>query len=299
METRASYVLVGVFTLAVIAIAFGYILWVAGNSDDKAQSLYGINFQGSVSGLSVTSSVLLNGVPVGEVSNIHLSPEDVSAVYVEISVDKDTPIRKNSVATLEAQGLTGTSRVMISGGTNSSPLLTPSESNKVPLIKSETSGLHAIIHTMPQVLTSAHLTLQHMDTFFSEKNRLAVEGILSGLNSVVTRLNNRMDNIENMLDHLEASSRDLSTLLSDLKPAGKDLSLAMDKFKDTMGRIDAVAVAAAPGLEKFSRDGVDDFRRLMVDTRQMVNSLNRLTQKIENDPRRFLFGQPLPEYNGQ
>ena len=299
METRASYILVGVFTLAVIAIAFGYILWVAGKSDDKAQALYGINFQGSVSGLSVTAPVLLNGVRVGEVSNIHLSLEDVSAVYVELSVDEGTPIRENSIATLEAQGLTGTSRVMISGGTNGSPLLVPSEDNPVPIIKSETSGLHAIIHTMPQVLSSAHTTLRHMDTFFSEKNRLAVEGILSGLNSVVTRLNDRMGSIESILSHLEASSRDLSALLTDLKPAGKDLSLAMDKFKDTMSRIDGVAAAAAPGLEKFSRDGVDDFRRLMVDTRQMVNALNRLTQKIENDPRRFLFGQPLPEYSGQ
>ena len=33
METKASYVLVGAFTLAVIAIAFGYILWVAGSGE--------------------------------------------------------------------------------------------------------------------------------------------------------------------------------------------------------------------------------------------------------------------------
>ena len=203
------------------------------------------------------------------------------------------------MATLEAQGLTGTSRVMISGGTKDSPLLTPGKNGEMPVIQSETAGLQAIIHTMPQLLNDAHNTLRHIDKFFSNENSKNVAGILAGFNNVITRLNDRMGSIENTLAHLEASSRELSTLLNDLRPAGKDLSSAMDKFKDTMSRIDAVTAAAAPGLEKFSRDGVDDFRRLMVDTRQMVNSINRLTQKIENDPRRFLFGQPLPEYSGQ
>ena len=138
----------GAFTLAVIAIAFGYILWVAGSGDNKAKAVYTINFQGSVSGLSVTSPVLLNGVPVGQVSAIRLSRKDVSAVHVEITVDKDTPIRENSVATLEPQGLTGTSRVMISGGTNDSPLLTASDDDdEPPVIRSETGGLQAIMRT--------------------------------------------------------------------------------------------------------------------------------------------------------
>ena len=299
METKASYVLVGAFTLAVIAVAFAYILWVVGSSSTKVQSIYTINFQGSVSGLSVTAPVLLNGVPVGQVSEIRLSRKDVSAVHVEISVDQGTPIRQNSVASLEPQGLTGTSRVMISGGTNDSPLLLPNPKGEPPVIPSETVGLQAIIHTMPQLLSTAHDTLQRINTFFSDENSKNVASILAGFNGVVTRLNDRMGSIENTLASLEASSRELSALLNDLRPAGKDLSSAMDKFKDTMSRIDEVTAAAAPGLEKFSRDGVDDFRRLMVDARQMVISINRLTQKIENDPRRFLFGQSLPEYSGQ
>ena len=299
METKASYVLVGAFTLAVIAVAFAYILWVAGSSDNKAQAFYTINFQGSVSGLSVTAPVLLNGVRVGQVSAIRLSHTDVSSVHVEISVDKETPIREDSIATLEPQGLTGTSRVMISGGTNESPLLVRGKDGKMPVITSETAGLQAIIHTLPQLLDTADNTLHRIDKFFTDENSQNVASILAGFNGVVTRLNDRMGSIENTLASLEASSRELSALLSDLRPAGKDLSSAMDKFKDTMSRIDAVTAAAAPGLEKFSRDGVDDFRRLMVDARQMVISINRLTQKIENDPRRFLFGQPLPEYSGQ
>ncbi len=299
METKANYVLVGAFTLLVIAIAFGYIFWAASQDDSTPQSVYGINFQGSVSGLSVTAPVLLNGVRVGQVTNIRLSPDDVSAVYVTISVAKGTPIKEDSVATLEAQGLTGTSRVMISGGTNNSPLLTAKENGKAPVIKSETAGLQAIMLTMPQVLATAHVTLRHLDRFFTEENSQAVAGILSGLNNMVTRLNTRMDNIEKTITHLEASAREINGLVNDLRPAGKDIAMAMHSFQNTMSHIDRVATAATPALEKLSRDGIDDFRRLMVDARMMVNAVTRLTEKLENDPRRFLFGQTLPEYNGQ
>ena len=185
---------------------------------------------------------------------------------------------------------------MISGGENKAHLLLPSEEHPVPLLKSHTGELQAIMRTMPQVLNDAHDTLQHVNMFFSEKNRLAVESILANVNSIVTSLNNRMGVIETTLANLEKSSQELNSLLIALRPAGQDFSSAMNKFEDSMGRIDKVTAAAAPGLEKFSRDGVDDFRRLMIDTRQMVNSINRLTQKIESDPRRFLFGQPMPEY---
>jgi phospholipid/cholesterol/gamma-HCH transport system substrate-binding protein len=220
-------------------------------------------------------------------------------VYVEISVDKYTPIREDSVATLEAQGLTGTSLVMISGGSSKGHLLTPSHDQPIPLIKSEAAGLQEILQTLPQVLNAANTTLRDIDTFFSASNRLAVEGILNGLNRIISSLSRRIDVVESTLVNIEASSRDLSTLLRDLQPVGKELASAMNKFEDTMSRIDTVSAAAAPGLEKFSRDGIDDFRRLMIDTRQMVNSINRLTQRIESDPRRFLFGQPMPEYSGQ
>ena len=47
METRASYILVGVFTLAMVAAAFGYVLWAAKKSNEQEQDYYVIHFEGS------------------------------------------------------------------------------------------------------------------------------------------------------------------------------------------------------------------------------------------------------------
>src|SRR5262249_58146038 len=74
METRANYVLMGLFTLAVIIGAFGFVYWfnTIGGAGDRA--IYRIVFEGSVSGLRPGASVLFNGIRVGEVTELKLDP---------------------------------------------------------------------------------------------------------------------------------------------------------------------------------------------------------------------------------
>ena len=76
METRANYALIGLFTLAVIAAAFGFVYWFSGGDRGQARQSVRIVFSGSVSGLSKGSVVLFNGIRVGEVTDISLLPED-------------------------------------------------------------------------------------------------------------------------------------------------------------------------------------------------------------------------------
>ena len=70
METRANYALIGVFTLAVVLAAFGFVYWFAGPIPSGRQEVYEIVFSGSVSGLTRGSSVLFNCVKVGEVTDL-------------------------------------------------------------------------------------------------------------------------------------------------------------------------------------------------------------------------------------
>jgi phospholipid/cholesterol/gamma-HCH transport system substrate-binding protein len=68
METRANYVLIGLFTLAVIAGAFGFVYWFNTIGGAGERATYRIVFDGSVSGLRTGASVLFNGIRVGEVT---------------------------------------------------------------------------------------------------------------------------------------------------------------------------------------------------------------------------------------
>ena len=70
METRANFVLIGAFTLAAVLGAFAFIMWIAGYGASGTHRHYQVVFDGSVSGLSVGSNVLFNGLKVGEVTNL-------------------------------------------------------------------------------------------------------------------------------------------------------------------------------------------------------------------------------------
>jgi phospholipid/cholesterol/gamma-HCH transport system substrate-binding protein len=67
METRANYVLVGLFTLAAIAGAFGFVYWLVRFGDQARQDEMFIVFSGPVTGLATGSGVLFNGIKVGQV----------------------------------------------------------------------------------------------------------------------------------------------------------------------------------------------------------------------------------------
>ena len=101
METRANYALIGLFTLAVILAAFGFVYWFSGGERGQTRQSIRIVFSGSVSGLSQGSSVSFNGLRVGEVSSLGLLPEDPRRVVAIAQVDSSTPVRSATRARLE------------------------------------------------------------------------------------------------------------------------------------------------------------------------------------------------------
>ena len=81
METRANFVLIGSFTLAVIAAAFGFVLWFQSLHATKARSPIRIVFEGPASGLRNGGSVNFNGIRIGEVISVKLdNPRRVVAL---------------------------------------------------------------------------------------------------------------------------------------------------------------------------------------------------------------------------
>ena len=68
METRANFVLIGAFTLAVLAAAFGFVFWFQNMHNAEQRVPLRIVFEGSASGLRTGGTVNFNGIRVGEVN---------------------------------------------------------------------------------------------------------------------------------------------------------------------------------------------------------------------------------------
>ncbi|MFU8832291.1 MAG: MlaD family protein, partial [Wenzhouxiangella sp.] len=89
METRASYVLIGAFTLLGLALVLGLGLWTARFQADAAWQEYEIRFDQAVTGLSVGSSVQYNGITMGSVRDLFLDPEDPRRVVAIVRLQAE------------------------------------------------------------------------------------------------------------------------------------------------------------------------------------------------------------------
>ena len=108
METRAHHVLIGLFTVIVVAGALLFGLWLAKSSVDTEFKDYEIVFNEAVSGLSKGSAVQYSGIKVGDVVTLRLDPKDPRRVLARIRLGGDTPIKEDTQAKLALAGITGT-----------------------------------------------------------------------------------------------------------------------------------------------------------------------------------------------
>lgn len=299
MEIRANYVMVGAFTLLMLLASGAFILWIGGKDKSTPMTEYDILFNESVKGLSVNNDVLFSGIRVGKVTDIKISRVTPGEVRVRISIGADTPVRQDSMAQLELRGITGISVISISGGTAQSPLLQVSD-NGVGIIQYEPSPLSSVVAQVPDVLASANHILRRMEKVFSEENAKAVTDILASLAEVNGALAERSGTINAILLEAEKSSNEITKLIASVNNVmSTDVKTASKAMGDISKKVDSTLSVMEPGLKQFSTQGLSDMRMLMVEMRNLVHVLTRVGQKLESDPRRFLFGDSVKEYQSR
>lgn len=299
MEIRANYILVGVFALLVVLASGAFLLWVGGKGKNIPMTQYDISFNESVRGLSVNNDVLFTGIRVGKVTDITISRVTPGEVRVRISIASDTPVRQDSVAQLEWRGITGISVISISGGSAQSPLMQVPK-GAIGNIRHAPSPLFSAVAHVPDLLAAANNVLGRVEKIFSDENARALVRILASLSEVSDTLAGRTESINNLLLEAERSGAAMHALLA---AANEVLANDVKKTSRTMnaiaGRVDSTLAAMEPGLKQFSTQGLADIRLLTAEMRTLIHVLTRVGQKLENDPRRFLFGDTIREYQSQ
>ena len=146
---RASNLVIGTTTLAVIAVTFGGLLGVQKWRTVQSRSQLRVVFEGgSASGLRRGGPVNFDGVPAGQILSIKLdSPRKVVAL---VSLDNTAPIRQDTVAGIEFQGLTGVAAVSLIGGAPSAPPV-PLDSDGIPVLTADLSDAESIVDTLHSV----------------------------------------------------------------------------------------------------------------------------------------------------
>jgi len=161
MKMRSTNLVIGTTTLAILAIGLFGLLGVRKIRTISQETRMRIVFEGgSASGLRRGGSVNFDGVQIGEVLSLRL--DNPRKVVAEVRVDKNAPIRKDTVVGLEFQGLTGIAAISLVGGDSSDPPV-PADKDGVPTLTADLSEIQSIrdtLHNVDRVLVGNQSTIK-------------------------------------------------------------------------------------------------------------------------------------------
>jgi phospholipid/cholesterol/gamma-HCH transport system substrate-binding protein len=203
MKARASNLMIGSTTLAVIAAAFIGLLGYRKIHSIQQRGPLRIVFEGSASGLHNGGNVNFDGVQVGEILSLTLdNPRKIVAL---VRVDNDAPIRKDTVVGLEFQGLTGVAAISLTGGAAAAPPV-PLDADGVPTLTadlSETQSIRDTLHSVDRILVSNQTVLKDaMLSFETYTATLADSG--EAIDSVMHKATGAFDGVESALAKVDS-----------------------------------------------------------------------------------------------
>jgi phospholipid/cholesterol/gamma-HCH transport system substrate-binding protein len=266
METRANFVLIGAFTLAVIAAAFGFVMWFQSLHTTKTRTPLRVIFEGPAAGLRNGGSVNFNGIRVGEVVSVKLdNPRRVVALAM---VANDTPIRKDTLVGLEFQGLTGVAAISLKGGEEAAPSV-PLDEDGVPVLTADPNALQDVTE--------------------------AIRGTLQNINRVVA---DNQEAVKNSLHNLEAFTASLARNSEKIDGMMLKVDGVMSKADSLMLGLDTLAGGKDGGelflTVKSIRELAEDFDKrsgaLMSDGRRTLGDISRAVNNLDRNPTRLIFG---------
>jgi phospholipid/cholesterol/gamma-HCH transport system substrate-binding protein len=257
MKARASNLMIGTTTLAVIAVAFVGLLGGRKIHSIQQRGPLRIVFEGSASGLHKGGSVNFDGVQVGEILSLKLdNPRKVVAL---VMVDNSAPIRKDTIVGLEFQGLTGVAAISLTGGAATAAPV-PLEADGIPTLSADLSEIQSIrdtLHNVDRVLVGNQATIK--------------EGLLS-FETYTASLASKGDAMEKIIgkaDDAVASFDSAVTKIDNSMPG-----LAQGKADELFEKVKSIREFTET-FDKKSRTVIEEARRSLLDISQAAIGVTR------------------------
>jgi len=325
METRANYVIVGIFTLAAILAAFVFVYWTAAIGDKGETTLLRVRIPGSASGLGRGSFVLFNGVKVGDVRRVYIDVDNPTVAIADTEIDRMTPITKSTQADIGLAGLTGQANIELKGADPKEPkLLDQAEKEgKVAEIVANPSAVTNLLQTAQNIFTRADKVLSDLEGFthdvrgpltdtvknvqtFSDalaKNSDGIDKFLSSVSSlsdelkgVSGKLDGTLKAAEGLLnavdkDQIKSIVANVDTVTGNLKETSKQFDTVINNVNTAVGSINDFAQKTQGTLDKVNGvlDGIDpaEVRTALANIQKASDNANQAAADIAKVTNKF------------
>jgi phospholipid/cholesterol/gamma-HCH transport system substrate-binding protein len=305
MERNANYALVGLSTLILTVALVVFVVWLARLRINAEYDLYDIVFQGPVRGLNEGGEVHFNGIKVGEVTKIALDKFNPRNVIARVRVTEDVPIRVDSYATLEPQGITGLNYVQITAGTGTRPLLKEADRPRcerldlgrdcIPVIRSQRSAISDLLEGGGTVLTRTIEALDRVNRVLSDQNIKTFSAALSDTQAVTAELRERksiiadaqsaMQRIDDATNEIAQLSRSTRVLVDgDGKRAVQNLADAAEEARAATKDARAMISRLQGPTSDFATNGLPQVTAAVIQLQSAAQSLERLVDEVQSNP---------------
>jgi len=308
MERNANYFLVGVVSTILLIATIVFVVWLAQFNLHQKFDNYTISFKGPVRGISNGGEVHFNGIKVGEISKIALDPRDPTMVDANIKVTSDVPIRQDSIAMLEPQGITGVNYVQIGAGTPSKPLLKdlPHPNTPYPVIQSQRDAFSDLLSGGSAVVAKAVESLNRVNRVLSDDNIKTFSATLSDIQAVTAELRARKQIIadaDKALQSADEAAQQIKTLAhsSQVLVEG-DGTRSVRKLGDAAEQIEAAAKDVRGLLAQlqgptgdFAKTGLPQIQSAVTSLQQATDHLDQVIDELQQSPQGLISKPPSKE----
>ena len=277
MEEKVNFAAIGAFVLVLGAALIGFTLWLSsGKSYTTAYDTYLTYMNDSVAGLNINAPVRYRGVEVGRVRKIALAPDNVEQVQLTLGIERGTPVKADTVAVLQTQGLTGLAFVELTGGSRNASPLEKQPGEHYPVIKAGPSLMTRLDTAVTTLLTNLNKTSENLNALLDADNRRAVKKTLADLQKLAGTLAGRSGLIDASVVDAAHAMKNTARITDELVQLGSSGGDVHSTLKNT---------------RQFTSETLPEIQQLVTQLRSLTGSLQRISNELEQNPSMLLYGK--------
>ncbi len=305
MESRANAIVAGAFTVLLGISVILAALWFSRENYDHVT--YVLESKHSVFGLNPQAPVRLRGVPIGKVQGIEFDSEDPNLILITILVKGGSRITRGTFAQLGAQGITGTSYVMLEDDGKKPEFLLPS-TDKASRIAVKRALFDELANSGQEILGNVSRVAKQLEMLLSEPNQVQLVGAIGTVRGMAERIDVLAKALEPGAKNLPALAGDARKTMASADAALRDLTPALQEAKTALASIDKLAreytqradtwerlAKSAEQVGNATQGAASDItpraNALLEDIARNSRNLDRLLSDLNEQPAGLVFGR--------
>jgi phospholipid/cholesterol/gamma-HCH transport system substrate-binding protein len=287
MDAMRERTLVGLFVLIAGGLLFMTMIVISGGiGAAKVPHRAYFKFAG---GVQSGAPVRYGGMLVGKVRRVRVDPADSTRIEIELMVNRDAPLKTDSVAKISTLGPLTDNYIEISTGSQHAALAPPDSA----LPSAEAFGLPQLgdaaqamlpdvqkaLQKLNQNLDGLQVTLTRANDLLNDRNRASISNSLNHVEHLVAdarpRVADSLDTLSGLLTDarpkVSASLNNVQELTAKLGPLLDDLKSTTARANDTLAHVDSTVMENRSDI----RAAVTGLRDTLAKSTGLLNQLNQ------------------------